>query len=494
MRSSIRSSDASKHAVWPTGPIPAARKRARSITTTEGAASTSKTRAVTCSRSSRARTAPSYRSRCASVLEHREDLATEPPASTQRRLHQTIGEELETAYAYREARLHLAAALAGVRSQAESPERLAQEATLQEGLGWALVFLEGWGAQEAAAAFTRVSVLADRLDKPLVRFRAMDALLTIHVMRAEYTTVRWLGEQVMALITQLGDPLLGVAVHPTIGAALLHRGDLAGACAHGERGRALIDTTQPSLGGASTGLLLAAAYAYQGRVARAQALISDVVTHAATVPIPYFRAHAMTYAAAAGHSLRDVARTQALADEAIRIAAEWGFSVLRAAATMFRSWCAVQEGRVDEGLAALRAAFHDYTMSGTRISTTSYSTQLVEAYLAAGDIAAATETLDAALAFVAETGERLNEHELHRLKGECALASAQAGGKAEAARHFERAITIAADASALLSELRATASLCRIGGRRARDRLSRLLARFGPDDDCADVRAARALL
>jgi hypothetical protein len=142
----------------------------------------------------------------------------------------------------------------------------------------------------------------------------------------------------------------------------------------------------------------------------------------------------------------------------------------------------------------LRAAFHDYTMSGQRISTTSYSTQLVEAYLTAGDVAAATVALDAAFAFVAETGERLNEHELHRLRGECALASAAAGGKAESARHFERAIAIAADAGALLCEMRATASLCRIGGRQARDRLRSLLARFGPDDDCTDVRAARALL
>src|SRR5262249_17093629 len=41
----------------------AAHRRARSITTTEGAASTSKTRAATCSRSSRARTAPRCRSR-----------------------------------------------------------------------------------------------------------------------------------------------------------------------------------------------------------------------------------------------------------------------------------------------------------------------------------------------------------------------------------------------------------------------------------------------
>src|SRR5262249_56185882 len=107
------------------------------------------------------------------------------------------------------------------------------------------------------------------------------------------------------------------------------------------------------------------------------------------------------------------------------------FSGGRAGATMYRSWCAVQEGRVDEGLAALRAAFQDYTMSGTRISTTSYGTQLVEAYLAAGDVAAATATLDTALAFVAETGERLNEQDIHRLTGRGARARAQPGGKAE---------------------------------------------------------------
>jgi hypothetical protein len=42
--------------------------------------------------------------------------------------------------------------------------------------------------------------------------------------------------------------------------------------------------------------------------------------------------------------------------------------------------------------------------------------------------------------------------------------------------------------------VRATASLWRIGERPARDRLILLLARFGPDDDRADGRAARALL
>jgi hypothetical protein len=43
-------------------------------------------------------------------------------------------------------------------------------------------------------------------------------------------------------------------------------------------------------------------------------------------------------------------------------------------------------------------------MSWQRISTTSYSAQLAEAYLAAGDVAAAMVAPDAALAFVLETG------------------------------------------------------------------------------------------
>jgi tetratricopeptide (TPR) repeat protein len=452
------------------------------------------------------------------------------PPSTRRRLHQMIGEELETAYAgrtgevasalashfersgdvprairyheesaynanvryaYRETRLHLEAALASVRSQAESPARLAQEASLLERLGWTLFFLGGWGAPEATAAFTRLCALADRLDDPLLRFRGLDPILTAHTMRAEYMTARSVGEEVMALAARIGDPLLAVNTHPTIGAVLLQLGDLAGAQRHGEGGRALIDPTVPSLAGMSTGLLLAAVHAHQGHVARAQALVREVVTHAREIPIPYFRAHATTYAAGLLQNLRDVVDARDLADEAMRIATEWGFSVLRAAATIFRSWCAVHEGRVDEGLAALRAAFDDYAMTEQRLGTTSYSAQLAEAYLAAGDAGAASAILDSALTFVAETGERLYEHEIHRLKGGCALAI---GAKAEAARHFERAIAIAADGGALLYELRATASLCRIGGRPARDRLSLLLTRFGPDDECADVRAARALL
>jgi hypothetical protein len=128
------------------------------------------------------------------------------------------------------------------------------------------------------------------------------------------------------------------------------------------------------------------------------------------------------------------------------------------------------------------------------MSATFFSMLLAEAHLAGGDVASADEVVDAALAFAAATDQRVYEHDLYRLKGECVLSSATTRGrKAEATRYFERALAIAADRRALLFELRAATSLFRVR-EEARERLARLADRFAPEDDCADLRTARALL
>jgi hypothetical protein len=79
--------------------------------------------------------------------------------------------------------------------------------------------------------------------------------------------------------------------------------------------------------------------------------------------------------------------------------------------------------------------------------------------------------LDMGFAFAAETGERLYEPELWRLKGESLLCGdTTRSRKADAAAYFKRAIAKAAELQALLFELRATTSLCRISGKPARER------------------------
>ncbi len=129
----------------------------------------------------------------------------------------------------------------------------------------------------------------------------------------------------------------------------------------------------------------------------------------------------------------------------------------------------------------------EYRATGERYSTTNFSLLLTLAHLAAGDGARALDEVNAALRFVLETGERIYEPELYRLKGECLRAGA-------AQQAFEHAAELASERGALLFELRATTSIARIDPTGARARLLRLLERFGADDDCPDVRAAQHLL
>jgi len=62
----------------------------------------------------------------------------------------------------------------------------------------------------------------------------------------------------------------------------------------------------------------------------------------------------------------------------------------------------------------------------------------------------------------------------------------------EAVACFEQALAIAARRGCLLFELPAAHSLCRIGGKADRDRLTRLVDRFAAAEDSPDLRAARA--
>ena len=457
-------------------------------------------------------------------------------SSIRRRLHQTIGERLEDAHrgrtgevasalaahfersrdvdravhyhteaaaharsrvAYQETRLHLEAALELLREQPETPERLRQEISLLRDLGSTLFALKGYGDEGAARAFTRMRELAERLDVPVMRLRAMDGLLLVHTMRAELTTARALGEEMLALAEHLGNTAAAANSRISLGATLFNLGEVEPAHQQAERVRALFDPQAPPLPPVldlTSCSLLASTCAHLGRIAQAQALNREVLARAAALGTPYLRAHATNFAAQLCALLRDVTGARSLAEETLHFATEYGFSVFRLTATIVRGWCDVEEGRVDDGLAALRGAFQEYGASGQRISTTSFSALLASANLAGGDVAGANQVLDAAFSFAAETGERINEPELYRLQGECLLAGAATRGqKAAATECFERALALATDRKALLFELRAATSLCRVR-KSARERLARLVDRFAAEDDCADLRAASALL
>src|SRR5262249_8368710 len=160
---------------------------------------------------------------------------------------------------------------------------------------------------------------------------------------------------------------------------------------------------------------------------------------------PFQRGFATNLTAQVCSLHRDFASARSFAEETVRLASENAFAYLRLTAIMIRASCDVEDGRVPEGLAAMRTAFREYCGSGQRFSTTYHSLLLARAHLADGDAASANQVLDDALAFVAETGERAYEPELFRLKGECFLAdTATRERKGAAAALFGRAMVAAA--------------------------------------------------
>jgi predicted ATPase len=75
------------------------------------------------------------------------------------------------------------------------------------------------------------------------------------------------------------------------------------------------------------------------------------------------------------------------------------------------------------------------------------------------------------------TGERWFDAELHRLAGRLAL-QAVPPDRSGAQACFERALATASSQGAMLWELRAAASLTRLGDQRARDRLAGVYGQF----------------
>src|SRR6185369_5075149 len=105
--------------------------------------------------------------------------------------------------AYQETRLHLQVAIDLLRSQPESSEQLRQETLLLHDLGWTLLSIHGCGDREARRAFTRMKELAERLELPAIRLRALRSLRSLQIMCAEYEDARRLCEESVELAERL---------------------------------------------------------------------------------------------------------------------------------------------------------------------------------------------------------------------------------------------------------------------------------------------------
>jgi predicted ATPase len=195
--------------------------------------------------------------------------------------------------------------------------------------------------------------------------------------------------------------------------------------------------------------------------------------------------------------LRDTRRVAERADELLSISTEHGMAFNLIAATFFRGWAMAAAARGEEGIAEMRRSI-SHPLVAQASSTPLMLVALAETCGKTGRAEEGIDFVARGLATAEQTGLRVAEAELHRVKGELLIIK-DPRNPAEAERCLRTAIDVARWQGARLFELRATVSLARLLKQRgetveARQMLADIYGGFTEGFELPDLMRAKALL
>ncbi len=225
--------------------------------------------------------------------------------------------------------------------------------------------------------------------------------------------------------------------------------------------------------------------------------VQEAITLAQYFSHPYSLTFAFDTGSQVHHMCRNVEAVREHAEAVSSLAAEHGFAFMRARGEMMQGWALTKNGQEREGLEHLCHGISAYRAQGVETLVPLSLAMLGEAYGHVGQTQDGLAIVADALTRVRQTGERLYEAELHRLKGELIFQQSQDAGEVESC--FSKAIEIARHQQAKSWELRTATSLARLWqGQGKVDKARELLAAvynwFTEGFDTADLKDAKALL
>jgi predicted ATPase len=408
--------------------------------------------------------------------------------------------------AYVEAIAHLRQGLELLKMLPETLERTRREVDMHIALGPSLIAVQGWAAREVGETYTRARHLCQYLEDPYQLSPVLWGLWVYALVRAELQPAHALGKQLLALAQHVQDAAMLVAAHRALGATLFFLGEAASAYTHLAQGLALYDAQQHRayafLYGEDGGVVCrshaALALWWLGYPDQGLARSHEAVTLAQQRAHPFSLGYALHWAVGIHYCRREVRFTQEYAEAAISLAQEQGFPHLRAYGSVLYGWALAHQGRAKEGIEQINQSMMDYRATGAELGRPHFLVLLAEAYGTMGEPEAGLTGLAEALTLMDTTGERADEPEISRLKGELLLQQST-DNATEAETCFQHAIRIAQNQQAKSLELRAATSLARLWqqqGKRqeAHDLLAPIYGWFTEGFDTADLQEAKALL
>jgi predicted ATPase len=468
-----------------------------------------------------------YHQRIAQVLEARfpETVETQPELLAQHYTAasliiqaipywQRAGQRALQRSAHLEAIGHLTKGLEVLATLPDTPARIQQELAMQTTLGPALVATKGFASPEVLHVYTRARELCQQAGETPQAFQILRGLWYFYLIRSELRTALELGERLLTLTQQVGDPVLGVEAHYALGLTLNYLGKFADAQTHLAQGIALYNPLQHHTHavryGQDPGVACRAYGAanlwWLGYPEQALQWSHEALRLAQELAHPVSLGFALFLTSWVPQFRREGLLTHERAEAAIALAAEHGFPVFGAGGTIFRGWALAarsielgpgQEPR-EEGIAQIQQGMAAWRATGAEALRPYYLALLAEASGKRGQVEEGLHLLAEALAVAKDTGECRWDAEIHRLTGVLRLARLRAD-HAEVETCFHQALTIARRQQAKSLELRAAMSLARLWqgqGKHmeARQLLAPIYDWFTEGFDTADLREAKGLL
>ena len=420
----------------------------------------------------------------------------------------SAGQHALHASANPEAIAHLTTGIDLLADLPVGPERAGTELQFRLALGPAYMAIRGYAAPEVEACYQRARELCRELGDTPQLVPVLHGLWSYHIVRAQHTSAFALGEQVLQLGAATNDDGLLMQGNLEVGWSHFFLGELEQAREYLERVLVLYDHERHSSHAfiygdnpatSARGALASALWllGYPDQALRCSeenlAIIHSLVQH------PYSVAFSLNLAAFLRQYLGDPPATRALAEETVALSEAHGLAFIGAMASTFVGWARAQEGELDEGIAQMRRGLAAQLATGAELARPYWLWLLAEVCQRTGATREGLALLDDADTTVEHTQDHYWEAEIHRLRGQLLLATAESAAAASAEACYRRALEVARRQGARSLELRAAVSLSRLWQTadrhdEARELLTPVYEWFTEGLDHPDLREAAALL
>jgi tetratricopeptide (TPR) repeat protein len=376
---------------------------------------------------------------------------------------------------------------------------------LQTDYGQALMWSKGYAADETRAAFTRATELAAKSDDPSEAYVAYFGRWARHFMRGEFQKAGEIAESFLheaetaKRISAIG------AARNYLGLTRIFAGNLSEARTNLEHAFAGCGPTSDNMPPKIPSPYRTNAASYLALVAwqvgdpwRARQLSDQAIQQATSLGHIQTTANAYLFRTILETFREDPAAALHSVELMLGVATEYEMELYVAYGGVYSVWARGRLQLPPAGATDLRNAIDAYAKLGNKLSAPLFLGLLAECEAGVQNVGVAGPIIDDALARATETGERLTDAFLHRVRGDI-LLKREPADPTPAEEAYRTAIAIAKQQGARSYRLRASLALAKLyqsTGRPADAHavLAPALEGFSPTPEMPEIAAAQALL